>query len=96
MKKIVEIFKCAPTLNKVAYWVCLVLAAGLLISGFVLPPLGNIDNSVLIATGEIFAFASLGTLIVALDMGVDAKVSHKDTSIEINNPENPDSKGEEN
>ena len=92
MRKIVEIFKCAPTLNKVAYWVCLVLAAGLIIAGFVLPPLGNIDNSVLIATGEIFAFASLGTLIAALDMGVDAKLSHKDTAIEIINPDNTDSK----
>lgn len=96
MKNIVEIFKCAPTLNKVAYWVCLVLAAGLLIWGFVIPPIGNIDDSVLIATGEIFAYASLGTLIVALEKGVDAKVSHKDTTIEINNPENPDSKDGEN
>ena len=34
-----------------------VLGAGLLIAGFIVPPVGIIDNSVLIAFGEIATFA---------------------------------------
>ena len=34
-----------------------VLGAGLLIAGFIIPPVGIIDNSVLIAFGEIATFA---------------------------------------
>lgn len=32
------------------------VGAGLLIAGFTVPPTGEIDNSVLIAFGEIFTF----------------------------------------
>lgn len=34
-----------------------VLGTGLLIAGFIIPPVGIIDNSVLIAFGEIATFA---------------------------------------
>ena len=34
-----------------------VLGAGLLIAGFIVPPVGIIDNSVLVAFGEIATFA---------------------------------------
>lgn len=34
-----------------------VLGAGLIIAGFIVPPVGIIDNSVLIAFGEIATFA---------------------------------------
>lgn len=34
-----------------------VLGAGLLIAGFIVPPVGIIDNSVLISFGEIATFA---------------------------------------
>ena len=59
----------------------------LLFTGLFLPPLGIIDNSVLIASGELFGFATLFTLSKAIDKGVDAKLTHKDTSISINSPE---------
>lgn len=59
------------------------VAVGLIITSFFIPPTGEIDPSVLAATGEIFAFAALGTVIKAIDKGVDARVQHRDTSITI-------------
>ena len=47
-----------------------VLGAGLLIAGFIIPPVGIIDNSVLIAFGEIATFA--GSLF-----GIDYHYKHK-------------------
>lgn len=47
-----------------------VLGAGLLIAGFIVPPVGIIDNSVLIAFGEIATFA--GSLF-----GIDYHYKHK-------------------
>lgn len=57
----------------------------LLIASWLAPPTGVIDSSVLAAIGEIFAFAALGTVIKAIDKGVDAKMTKGDTSIEIIN-----------
>lgn len=35
-----------------------VFGCGLLVAGMVLPPLGVIDNSVLVAAGEVFVFSA--------------------------------------
>ena len=43
-------------LQLVAAVVLILLGAGLLIAGFIVPPTGVIDNSVLIAFGEILTF----------------------------------------
>ena len=43
-------------LQLVAAVVLILLGAGLLIAGFIIPPTGVIDNSVLIAFGEILTF----------------------------------------
>lgn len=64
-----------------------ILALLLIFAGFVLPPCGVIDGSVLTAVGEIFGFAALWTLVKAIEKGVDAKVTHNNTTIEINNDE---------
>lgn len=55
----------------------------LIFTSFFIPPMGVIDGSVLAGTGEIFAFAALGTVIKAIDKGVDAKVQHNNTSVTI-------------
>ena len=55
----------------------------LIIASWFVPPMAVIDSSVLAAVGEIFAFAALGTVIKAIDKGVDAKIQHKDTSLTI-------------
>ena len=58
---------------------------GLFVAGFVVPPTGIIDGSVLTAGGFIFGVAGLFTVIHAIDRGLDAKVSHGQTSLEIQN-----------
>lgn len=60
-----------------------IAAIGLLIASFVVPPVGIINSSVLAAVGEIFAFAALGTVIKAIDKGVDAKVQHNNTTLTV-------------
>lgn len=57
----------------------------LMIAGFILPPLGVIDNSVLLAAGELFGFAALASVNKAIDKGLDATVTHNNTSIKIEN-----------
>ena len=59
------------------------VAVGLIVTSFFVPPLAVIDSSVFVAVGEIFGFAALGTVIKAIDKGVDAKVQHNNTSVTI-------------
>lgn len=83
-----EILKKA-TEGNAAFWVCLVISILLIIGGAITPPPFVIDASIFIATGELFAFAGLWTLNKAIDKGVDAKVKHNETEIQIIN-ENKD------
>lgn len=64
------------------------LSAALIISSFFVPPMGTIDGSVLAAVGELFGFAALFAAWEAVDRGIDAKVTHGNTTIELNNPDN--------
>lgn len=77
------------TEGNTAFWVCLVISILLIIGGAITPPPFVIDSSIFIATGELFAFAGLWTLNKAIDKGVDAKVKHNETEIQIIN-ENKD------
>ena len=52
-----EIRKHKPTIQLLAAVFLIVVGCGLLIAGFVVPPPGEIHNSVLIAFGEILTFA---------------------------------------
>lgn len=72
-------------LGKVVFWVCLAISIIFLVLGFILPPTGQIDPSVLQGVGELFAFATLATVADAIKQGYDAKISHGNTSVEINN-----------
>lgn len=55
----------------------------MIIASWFVPPMAVIDSSVLASVGEIFGFAALGTVIKAIDKGVDAKVQHNNTSLTI-------------
>jgi len=59
----------------------------LILTSFFIPPTGIIDSSVFMAVGEIFAFAALWEIHIAIKKGMDAKISHNNTTIEINNDE---------
>ena len=56
----------------------------LIIISFFLPPTGEIHPSVMAGVGEIFAFASLGTVIKAIDKNKSISLSHGDTTITVN------------
>lgn len=74
-----------------AFWICLVVSITLTVAGFIVPPTGEIDGSVLTAVGELFGFAALWCVYVAIERGIDAKITHNDTTIEFNN-DNDDEK----
>lgn len=69
------------------FWFFSGVAIILLVISLFIPPTGVIDESVLKAVGEIFGFAALGTVLYAINRGVDARLAKGDTSIEINSPD---------
>ena len=75
-------------LGKVVFWVCLIVSLTLIILGFIVPPMGTIDTSVLTAVGEIFGFATLGVVADAIKVGYDAKIKKGEMEINITNDKN--------
>lgn len=71
------------TLRNIPFWVCLCISITLMVAGFIVPPTGEIDGSVLKGIGELFGFAALYTVWLAIKRGVDAKVQHGNTSLTI-------------
>lgn len=75
-------------LNKTAFWLTFLISVILISVSFVLPPTGMIDPSVLAATGELFGFATLGTVISAIDKGGKSiTLSKGETQINIQDTE---------
>jgi len=64
----------------------------LIVAGFLVPPMGIIDGSVLTAVGEIFAFAAVNTALKAMDQGFSAKVRHKKTTLSLDKVKEDDDK----
>lgn len=79
--------KCAAC--RWVFGICLAVSCGLIVGGFLVPPMGKIDGSILKAVGELFAFAALGVGAHALKLGYDLKIVRGDTTITMN-----DNKGE--
>ena len=75
--------------NNTFFWVFSIIGLLLIIIAFFVPPAAYIEQSVLIAVGEINGFIALGAVIKAVDKGVDATFQHNHTSVTITN------KGEE-
>ena len=69
--------------SDVWFYIFSLTAIGLIIASFLTPPMFIIDASVLAAVGEIFAFASLGTVVKAVDKGIGATVQHNNTTVTI-------------
>ena len=67
----------------VAFWVTLGLSIGLVVTGFFMPPEGEISPSVLKAVGLLFLWPALGFLTRALEMGKKARISKGDTHIVV-------------
>lgn len=69
------------------FWLFSSIGVILIIAAFILPPLSVIDNSVLIAVGEINGFIALGAVIKAIDNGSSASIKHNGTEVTINSNE---------
>ena len=70
---------------KIVFMICLFTSIGLIIAGFLVPPMGIIDGSVLTAVGELIAFPAIGFGFRAVELGYDMKINHGNTTIEIDN-----------
>lgn len=55
----------------------------LLVAGFLVPPTGFIDNTVLIAVGEINGTLAIGAVVKAIDRGSSASIKHNNTELTI-------------
>lgn len=55
----------------------------LIIAGFVTPPMGVIDGSVLTACGELAGFGVLWIILLGIEKGVDVIAKHNDTEVTI-------------
>lgn len=82
VKKVVNILS-----HDIWFHIFSLTSIGLILTSFFIPPTGIIDSSVFMAVGEIFAFAALWEIHIAIKKGMDAKISHNNTTIEINNDE---------
>lgn len=72
------------------FWFFSIIGVILIVTAFLLPPLSVIDNSVLIAVGELNGFAALGAVIKAIDRGSSASIKHNNTELTINNNDEED------
>lgn len=64
------------------------VAVILLLTSFLLPPMGSIDPSVIQGVGELFAFAALSQIVPAIEVGKTVKIQRGETSLEIEGKEN--------
>jgi len=72
-------------MSSLSFWVCLSVSLVLIALGFIVPPMGEIHPSLLTAVGELFGFATLAVVADAIREGYDAKITHGNTSVEIDN-----------
>lgn len=63
------------------------VSVGLIVASFIVPPTGVIDPTVLAATGELFAFAALYVVFVAVLNGTKASVQKGDIALTVSGKE---------
>lgn len=71
-------------LSRLTFAVCFFVSVGLIIGGFLTPPVGVIDGSCLSAIGELLLFPTLLYAFRALELGLKVKFQKGDASIEVN------------
>lgn len=84
------------TIKNPVFWISFILCASLIVAGFIVPPTGVIDGSVLKGVGEMFAFPTLWTVAGAIDKGIDAKLTHGNTTLAIGDAAGDDEDENEN
>ena len=56
----------------------------LIVAGFIAPPIGQIDGSILIAVGELNGTLAIGAVIKSIDKGRSASIKYNGTELDIN------------
>lgn len=69
-------------MNRGVFLICLATTIILLVAGFLTPPTGIIDGSVLTGCGILFAFATLAT-IPSVANGRSVTFNHGKTTLEL-------------
>lgn len=82
-RNILKWFNLGLPFHKAVFWISFILSIVLIVAGFIVPPLGAIDSSVLISIGEIFSFAALGAAIKAIEDGKEVEIKNKDIKVTI-------------
>ena len=59
----------------------------LIVAGFIVPPTGIIDRSVLIAVGELNGTLAIWAVIKSIDKGRSASIKHNGTEVTITGDE---------
>lgn len=70
-------------LHKIVFYVSLITSVALLVAGFLVPPLGVIDPSVLTAVGELIGFVTVAQVPYVIEKGRNATIKHGNTEISI-------------
>lgn len=91
-KKLKNLFGCRDAQKRygIVFWVFACISILLIGTGFILPPTGSIDGSVLTACGELLVFPLLHIVYSALMKGTDVTLTHGQTSMTINSPDGDD------
>ena len=74
--------------NNTFFWIFSGIGLLLIIIAFFVPPAAYIEQSVLIAVGEMNGFIALGAVIKSIDKGKSATFQHNNTSVTITNNDN--------
>ena len=86
MKRFREFCRICYENGAISGYICLLTSVGLLIASFFVPPVGDINSSVLQAVAELFAFATLWRLpniIASINHGKSLTVQHGNTSVTV-------------
>ena len=87
MKKFLKYFSKT---DRVSFYICLFVSIFLLVFAFFTPPKFIIDQSVIIACSELWAFAALGVAVHAVHRGSDIHVKRGETEMTVNVPDEED------
>ena len=90
-----KINNCVRNHYFVAFFSTLLIAIALIIGGFLMPPQGEIDGSVLKGVGELFLWPALAFGAKALDDNKKIQMQHGNTTITVGSHMPPPPEGEE-
>lgn len=82
--------------QSLAFWTCLICSTLLFIGGFLVPPMGVIDNSVLKACGMLLGFGSLAQAPNLIESLERAKFTKGDITLELQKEKRHDTSSQSN